>query len=161
VGERLVMDEPRERRPDDLQVSYDWVAGSMPPPHHHEYTIVIGPGCEGSILFRPDYSGLDAPLWTESFVVTEDGLDELYQLMAERGVFTTRWAEVSDGAVGGSLEWLRCTAGAEQWSIPARIEESDRVGEVYSAVRALVPDAVWKGLRERREQYMRDYTEPE
>jgi hypothetical protein len=154
------MSEPRENRPEDFQVRYDWVAGSMPPPHHYEYAILLGPGPEGRVIFRPDYSGSDTPVWTESFIVPDDALDELYSLMVERGVFSTEWAEVRDGRIGGKLEWLKCTAGSAQYSIPSRIEESAAVADVYSAVKALVPEDVWAGLFERREQYGRGYVEP-
>ena len=155
------MTEPRKMRPDDFQVRYEWVAGSMPPPYHYEYTILIGPGPEGQVVFRPDYPGADTPVWTESFVVGDEALGELYSLMSERGVFTTEWSEVRYGTVGGSLEWLRCTAGGEDYSIPCRIEESAAVAAVYDAAKALVPEAVWADLLEQREQYERDYTEPE
>ena len=155
------MAEPRKMRPDDFLVRYEWVAGSMPPPYHYEYTILIGAGPQGQIEFRPDYSGDDTPVWTESFIVGDEALEGLYLLMSEQRVFTTEWAEVRDGTVGGSLEWLRCTAGAEDFSIPSRIEESAAVAAIYEAVKALVPEAVWADLLERREQYERDYTEPE
>src|SRR5687768_17207155 len=41
--------------PADLRVEYDWRAGTMPPPHHYEYTVSIGPGTQGKVVFWPDY----------------------------------------------------------------------------------------------------------
>ncbi len=155
------MTEPEETRQDDFQVRYEWVAGSMPPPFHYEYTILIGPGTEGQVVFRPDYSGGDTPVWTESFVLAEAALEGLYQLMVERGIFSADWVEVRDGSVGGSLEWLRCTAGGEEYAIPSRIEDEAGAADVYAAVKACVPEPIWKDLLRRREQYERDYVEAE
>ena len=155
------MTEPRSGRPDDFRVLYEWVAGSMPPPYHYEYTIDVGPGCEGQIAFRPDYSGPDTPAWTESFTLEGEQLDQLYSLMSERGVFTAQWTEIRDGVVGGSLEWLRCIAAGEDYSVPSRIEESAAMAEVYAVVKALVPEPLWSDLLERRAEYERNYVEPE
>ena len=66
-----------QSRPEDFTLQYDWCAGSMPPPYHYEYTIRIGPDLQGEIVFHPDYPGLGAPEWIESFDVAEESLDVL------------------------------------------------------------------------------------
>jgi hypothetical protein len=128
----------------------------MPPPHHHEYTIYIGPGSKGRVVFAPDYPGPDVPVWTESFAVSGKALDALYELVAAR-VLGREWAKVTDGVVGGSLEWLTGTAGGERFRVPSRIPNPEIVKDVYAAVKALVPEVAWARLRVLREQYEQDY----
>src|SRR5690554_3169233 len=53
--------------PADFQIEYEWHEGSLPPPYHYEYTIRIGPGAQGEIVFLPDYPSDDTPVWTEPF----------------------------------------------------------------------------------------------
>jgi histidine triad (HIT) family protein len=142
----------------DFILQYDWCAGSMPPPYHHEYTIRIGLGLQGEIVFYPDYPGQNTPVWTEPFEVSEEALDELYALVEER-MLNREWMKVEDGAVGGSLEWMSGTVDGKSFRVPSRVEEPEALEPVYDAVKALVPDAIWAKLRAQREQYERDYEE--
>jgi hypothetical protein len=145
-------------RPQDFTIQYDWCAGSMPPPHHYEYTIRIGSGLQGEIVFYPDYPGRDTPVWTEPFEVGEESLNALYTLVAER-VLSRKWVKFEGGAVGGSLEWMSGTADGRRFKVLSRVEEEEVLEPVYAAVKALVPDAIWAKLRAQREQYERDYKE--
>jgi len=145
-------------RPRDFTIQYDWCAGSMPPPHHYEYTIHIGPGLQGEIVFYPDYPGQNTPVWTEPFDVSEESLDALYALVAER-VLSREWVKIEDGAVGGSLAWMSGTVDGQRFRVPSRVEGEDALEPVYVAVKALVPDAIWAKLRAQREQYEQDYEE--
>jgi len=144
-------------RPKDF-IQYDWCAGSMPPPHHYEYTIRIGPGLEGEIVFYPDYPSQGTPVWTEPFEVAEELLDALYVLVEER-VLSREWIKIEDGTVGGSLEWMSGTAGGQRFRVPSRVEEKGALEPVYTAIKALVSDAIWASLRARRKQYGQDYEE--
>ena len=128
----------------------------MPPPYHYEYTIRIGPGLQGEVVFHPDYPGQDTPVWTEPFEVGEEALDALYALVAER-VLGREFAKVEDGTVGGSLEWMSGTAGGEEFRVPTQIEEPEAIEPVYVAIKELVPRDLWDSLLARREQYERDY----
>ena len=153
------MTEPRSGRPNDFSVRYEWVAGSMPPPYHYEYMITIGPGTGGEVVLRPDYSGMDAPEWSESFSVSEEALDGLWDLLGEHDVFGREWTKINDGVVGGSLQWMRGAAGGKEFSIPSRVAES--VVAMYAAVKSIVPEAVMSDLLSRREEYERSYVEPQ
>jgi len=146
-------------RPADLTVRYEWCGATMPPPYHHEYTIHIGPGCSGEIVFVPDYSMHDPPVWVEKLDVAEKDLDEMYALMVKKGVFDKRWTEIQNPPIGGSLEWLEVTALGERFSVPSAIVESKTIKEIYQAIKSLVPDATWSKLRSRREEYMHNYLE--
>jgi hypothetical protein len=145
-------------QPRDFTLQYDWCAGSMPPPYHYEYTIRIGPGPQGEIVFYPDYPGQGTPVWMESFDVAEEPLDTLYALVAER-MLDREWVEIHDRAVGGSLEWMSGTVDGRRFQVPSRVKEEEALKPVYAAVKALVPDAIWAKLRTQREQYERDYEE--
>jgi hypothetical protein len=147
-----------QSRPKGFTLQYDWCAGSMPPPHHYEYTIHVGPGLRGEIVFYPDYPGQDTPVWTEPFDVGREALDALYALVTER-VQDREWVEIDDGTVGGSLEWMSGTADGQHFRIPSRVAEEEALEPVYTAIKALVPDAVWAKLRARHELYERDYEE--
>lgn len=145
-------------RPKDLTLQYDWCAGSMPPPYHYEYTVHIGPGLQGEVVFYPDYPGQGTPVWTEPFDVDQEALDALYALVEER-VLGREGVKIEDGAVGGSLEWMSGTVDGQSFRVPSRVEGEEALEPVYAAIKALVPDATWTQLRARREQYERDYEE--
>src|SRR5689334_8576201 len=63
--------------PVDLALTYEYRAGSMPPPYHDEYTVTIGPGPNGSVVYRPDYPSDTTPTWTVPLTVTVTQLDSL------------------------------------------------------------------------------------
>jgi len=145
------------RHPDDLALRYEWHAGTMPPPYHHEYTIVVGPGQEGGIVYCPDYRADGVPEWHESFAVTAEALDRLYAVMVKAQVFDRRWLAMGRPPVGGDIEWLDVTASGETVRIPAQPEEGEALEPVWQAIRELVPDETWARLRARRKEYMDNY----
>ena len=139
-----------------FSVTYHWVAGSMPPPHHYEYTITLGPGSVGRIAYRPDYAFDGVPVWQEEFALNSEAFEALYGLLAAAEVFTRRWQPVEDGAVGGSLQWLDVDYQGERYAVPSRVRETEELEALYAAIRACVPGMVWDSLRERREKYIED-----
>jgi hypothetical protein len=146
-------------RPDDFQAAYHWAAGSMPPPYHYEYSIFVGPGPQGRIVYRPDYDFEGVPVWEESFPVTDAELEALYTLMAEQGMFTRQWQRQSDPPVGGSSEWLDVTAGGTTYRIPTYVEPRTAANAqaIFGAISALVPQELWTDLDARRAQYEAEY----
>jgi len=72
-------------RPADFAFRYAWREGSLPPPHHYEFTIVVDAGGRGTIVFYPDYLEEGVAPWEEAFLVPPAEMDELYRLMAEAG----------------------------------------------------------------------------
>jgi hypothetical protein len=142
--------------PQDLTLQYDWCAGSMPPPYHYEYTIRIGPGSVGEVVFCPDYPGQDTPVWTEPFEVADEALGALHALVTER-VLGREWVKVEDGPVGGSLEWMSGTMGGEGFRVPTQVDDPEAIEPVYVAIKELVPQDVWDSLMARRERYEREY----
>ena len=146
-------------RPIDFSIQYKWCEGTVPPPYYYEYTIWLGPGSRGRIDFLPDYPMHNPPVWTEPFDVEAEALDRLYALMVEKGVFKRSWTEIDDGRIGGSLEWMRVTVAGKKFTVPSVIEEAGIVKDIYSAIKALVPESIWAKLRAQREQYEQSHLE--
>lgn len=142
----------------DYSLTYEYRAGSMPPPFHHEYTIRLGPHGAGEILYSPDYPNHHPPVWRETFTVPQADWVELCA-MVDKTVLHTTWSPTQRHAVGGSQEWLEVAEGDTRVSVPAQLEERDekKIRTVYDRLRALVPDELWKSLQARREAYEDNY----
>jgi hypothetical protein len=145
--------------PDDFRVRYEWHEGSMPPPHHYEYVIEVGPGLEGMILFMPDYPFEAVPRWTERFHISEEEHRELYSYITHRKLMRARWQRESHPSVGGSLSWCRIEAGGEICEIPSGLggKSEEEAEKLYTRIRDLVPPELWSGLMLRREEYVQNY----
>jgi len=148
-------------RPADLAFRYAWREGSMPPPHHYEYTIAVAADGSGTIVFCPDYPEEGVSSWEESFRVTASQLDELHRLMDEAGVFTRQWGSVEDAPVGGSLEWLEAVADGQTRLVPSTPRDPEPLQPVYALIRRLVPADLWADLERRHQAYQTGYGHPE
>ncbi len=144
---------------DDLVVRYHWQEGSVPPPYHYEYHILLGPGKNGYVVFSPDYPGNDTPEWTEPFTITDVQRAQLIQLVRDNQILTRQWHLLQSPRVGGSLASMEVSAGDLRVSVPSQLADSDAAvaGKIYDAVRALVPQSTWDSLMQRREQYMAEH----
>ncbi|MFC1995770.1 hypothetical protein ACFLVM_02730 [Chloroflexota bacterium] len=145
--------------PEDFVIRYKWTEGSVPPPHHYEYEIHIGPREVGRIIFFPDYPMENPPIWIEEFHLDNVVLDRLYEVMVERGIFVRDWTEIENTAVGGELEWIEGTANKMDFRVPSTIEESEMVQSIYELLKSLVPRGIWTKLMSKRQQYENDYLE--
>ena len=152
---------PMDRRPDDFAVLYEWQEGSLPPPYYYEYRINLQPSGNGEVTMIPDYPSERVPVWTETFTVQIDTLDELYRMMIARGLLTKDWQTQSLPSVGGSREFMTVMAHRKRIAIPARVihEQESQVGAMYSALRTLVPKAIWDKLNTQRGQYVKEHQE--
>ncbi|MEW5930836.1 MAG: hypothetical protein AB1941_25525 [Gemmatimonadota bacterium] len=142
--------------PADFAVRYEWGNGVLPPPHHYDYTVRLGPGAgTGRVEFRPGYDSL--PVWTETFPVSEAQLRSVFAVFMARGVFDRAWGEGRPLA-GGETEWLEATADGRSVTLPSQPRDEDRVAlrEVYAAVRAAVPRGVLAGLVARQERFQQE-----
>jgi hypothetical protein len=138
--------------PNDLTLRYRWCEGSVPPPDHYEYAIEIGHG-GGKIEFCPDYPADGVPVWEEAFEISAGELESVYRLLVAKRILRERWTEIEDSPVGGSMEWMEIMARGRYFRVPALVEESSEVGEVYGVIRGLVPEDVWNKMMERYEGY--------
>ena len=144
--------------PEDFSLKYEWREGSLPPPDHYEYTIYLGPGGEGEIVFYPDYPMYNPPKWSEQFQIDKEAMERLYRLLEGRGIFSRRWTE-TDEATGGALESVKIRAGGREFTVPGGIKEAEDVKEVYRFIRSIVPEKIWDMMMSRRGQFVEDYPE--
>lgn len=141
---------------DAITVDYEWVAGSMPPPNHFRYAITGSTAQDGpgELVFVPGYAFESPPRWVMPFTVDPPAAQALAQLLDRHAVWTRSWRtrdRSRSPAVGGSQRTFRFTNGGAVVSIPEDLESPDRavVDEIEAAVRALVPEALWREVRER------------
>jgi hypothetical protein len=145
-------------RPDDFGVEYEWREGSLPPPYHYTYTVIIKPSGQSEIALTPDYPSITVPKWTEFFEVEEQVLNDLYRVMVENGLFTRKWRQLDMVPVGGSNQTLVVTAQGKLIKVEDYLVSEQQVSAkaMYSAVQALVPKDIWERLQARRQQYMQE-----
>jgi len=141
----------------DFSVRYTWCEGSVPPPHHYEFRIELGPGHQGLITFWPDYPQFDSPEWEIAFTVSRDDLARLYDLLQSTDAFRLAWSTPENMPVGDSLEWLKINLNQQQFSIPSNAEPSEALPSIYKFIRSLVPEEVWTDLNERHQEYVENY----
>ncbi|HYP40790.1 MAG TPA: ABC transporter substrate-binding protein [Chloroflexia bacterium] len=148
-------------RPADFAVEYYWQAGSMPPPYHYEYTISIDSKGGSKIVYWPDYPSDKIESWTEPIAITDSDLDSLYALVASKRLLRNEWSRMDSPPIGGSTQSAEIQAFDTAYKIPSDINEEEEavVGEVYDAIKALVPQATWDKLSAQREQYEKEYAE--
>jgi hypothetical protein len=154
---------PSEMSPkaEDFSIEYKWVEGSVPPPHHSEYTVRIGPGSRGEVVYLPDYPSFDPAVRRENFDVSDDLLSELYTLMEMKEVFSRDWPEMDEHPIGGSREHLAVTANGTRYLVPAFLvpEQAEAIREVYQAIRSAVPESIWSMLKAHQKEYEHRYHE--
>lgn len=140
--------------PAEFAIEYNYSDPTMPPPDHEEYTIRVDEN-GGELEYQPDYPGPETPEWTQSFEVSEREREMLLEIVRETGVLQGEWTRV-DAGTGGSEEWMTVTVGEEMVDVPSKVE-ADGLEELYERITALVPDAAWTTVRDRREDYIEDY----
>jgi len=157
--------------PGGFALTCEWAAGTVPPPYHYEYRIVLRPyeppsdagealypRMQGEITFWPDYPGPDVPVWKEQFSVWIREALRVYALLQDGGFLGTKPPQKDeDVPIGGETVDLKVTAQGRTW----RIRSADLPPEqrtllletVMPAVRKMVPDPVWERLEARRRAY--------
>jgi hypothetical protein len=145
--------------PDDFRVEYEWREGSLPPPYHYEYTVIINRSSRSEIALTPDYPSTGVPKWTEFFEIEEQGLNDLYRVMVENGLFTRKWRQLDAAPVGGSNQTLLVTAQGKHIKVEDYLVSEQQVSAkaMYAAVQALVPREMWRRLQARRQKYMQEH----
>lgn len=147
--------------PSDFHLEYAWREGTVPPPYHYEYRIVLDASGNGEVLFHPDYPSERPPEWSESFAVPVEELQGLYRRIVEEGILDRQWEPIPNGEalIGGELESIQIVENAQHHEIPSAIVDASRVEPVYRFIRSLLPEAIWQSLMDRREAYIRERLE--
>lgn len=148
--------------PDDLLITYEWREGSLPPPYHYEYSIVLRADGNGEVTMVPDYPGEGVPVWSEPFSVERASLDQMYATMVEQGLLSQRWSAEDSPPVGGSSEDMSVVAGGRTITIPSFLPSAQqaRAEAIYAALRAVVPQAIFDDLEARRAAYEAEHANP-
>jgi hypothetical protein len=149
-----------EAAPADFAFEYDWYEGSVAPPWHYSFEIVLGADGSGSVTFWPDYRGSGVPQWTETLTPAPEEIELVYFTMYDEGVFQRAWEEDPEPPVGGSVAGITVVAAGETYEIPFDLRSAaDREAAVvvYGAVEELVPNEVWREFEDRRTDYMDSY----
>lgn len=145
-------------RPGDFSVAYHWENGSLPPPNHYEYTIMIEADGSGQMTLIPDYPGGDVPVWEERFTLSAAQLDALYATLQAHGLMTTDWHQ-QNPPPGSVLYQMSVTTGGQQVGFTAVVgedqEEAARV--IMDAVYTAVPEEVRSKLQAQRLEYIENY----
>ena len=141
-------------RPADFAFTYNWIAGSMPPPYHYEYTLKLSDGVV-AISYLPSYPGGDVPTWTETVTPDPAAVEAVYQQVVQRNVLTRTWKAEARPRVGGTQQNLQVTAAGRSARVPNGIadNDADAIEPVYLAIQALVPQTTWDELDERQRAY--------
>lgn len=142
---------------DDLRVIYDWEEGSLPPPHHYSYRIIVHANGTGQVEFVPGYSFQNSPTWIEPFTVSLADVEMLYGRMNSSKVFSKVWRKRESRAVGGSLSLIDWVANGKTGRIPSTLEQRDQAAydAMVDHIRSLVPPGLWTDLQARRTEFMK------
>jgi hypothetical protein len=146
--------------PPDFAFEYSWYEGSVAPPWHYSFDIVLGPDGAGSVTFWPDYRGSGTPNWTEPLAPAPEEIESVYFTMYDEGVFGRSWEEDPEPPVGGSVAGITVVAGGQTYEIPFDLRSAadrEAVVAVYGAVEELVPNEVWREFEDRRTDYIDSY----
>lgn len=151
---------PLDTRPADFNLVYQWQEGSLPPPYHYEYTITLDADGQGQIVMVPDYAFSNPPTWTETFTVTTVTLDQFYQFLIDKGLFTQNWQAQQNPPVGGSYDSLQVTAHGQHIIIPSFVisSQADAMESMATLIHARVPQNIWDKLDTQREQYAAEHS---
>ncbi len=136
-------------RPEDFRVEYYWNNGTVAPPYHYGYDIIIESAGQSKVVLTCGYPGLlDYPggTYTETIDIQQMDLDELYLQFVKNGLYMQNWRELTPAPGGGSESVVVTVQGRQ-------LHTSSNA--MFSAIRALVPEAIWTKLNDQREEFQR------
>ena len=135
-------------------LTFEFREGSLPPPSHYEYRIVIRGDGSGEIAMTPDYPDADVPVWRETFSLPETTAAQLLQ-DAEAFARSLPAGPDRNPIVGGATASLSLAGrGATVSAAQQPIADDERLQRIHAALRAAVPEAVWAELARRRARYI-------
>lgn len=144
----------------DFSLRYHWSESALPPPYHYEYTIHLGPGSQGLIEFWPDYPNPGTPVWTETFELKDENLEELYVLLQAKELLGERTRQDQDPPPGAPANDLYVTIEGRQIALSSYNtdqNEAEVITQVYEVVKAQVPEPLWAKLKAQYEQYKLEF----
>lgn len=144
-------------RPEDFSLILEWDTGALPPPYHYSYIISISPDFSGAFSFQPGYAPDNSgDLWETTFDLQNSDMDALYETLAEKGVFRSKWS-TGQPLLGGQGTSLMINVGKEKYVIPSvsilARQEREKVEEVIEIIRGYVPKPIWDEMDVRRAEF--------
>jgi len=143
--------------PQDFQLRYEFVSGSVPPPYHYEYVVNIDAKGNGTIIYKPDYAFGNIPNWNEQFIVSADKLELFWKLLEKNKYFKKNWKVPERNPVGGSLVYMEVTANGKKVEISPFTTEKELAEEFRKSAIELVPQNVMDSLAAKRDKYIDEY----
>lgn len=144
----------RSLLPDDFTFTYTWAAGSVPPPGHYEYTIVIGPRDLGVLRFIPDYPAEHVPIWSRSFYPPLSRRILLWRHIEAANWFNKQPPHHEPLPIGGATGTLAITANGHHVAIALAHLPPEESQAWHQRVRAVVPDTIWHDMENARQTYI-------
>ena len=139
-----------------LEIRFEWIAGSMPPPHHYEYTIEINCEGTGKIIYIPDYEFPTVPVWEEQFLVGKEGISKINELIKSHKILKTKIKKKENRSIGGSMKYLTIIFEDESINFPPDMENHEIIDPVCEVIKGLVPGKIYDTLNEKRHNYIKE-----
>ena len=146
--------------PDDFSMAYHWSAGTYPPPHHYEYTILADRENNGRITFWPDYPGPNVPQWEERFLPSLSARISLVNWLRASGLLDNPPLQSAESLLGGETGFLEITAEGNRTEIYLHSLPDEERRELHEVICSVVPDYIWEKFESQRQNYIRQ-TYPE
>ncbi|GEM_PF-3206652 len=144
----------RSLLPDDFALTYEWAAGSVPPPHHDEYTIVVEPPDRGHLLFWPDYPSERVEPWTADFYPDLTARILLHNWAQATGLFDRAQAPPAAPGIGGETGRLDVVAAGRRARLAVHLLPEEERTALHRLIRSLVPGLIWAEMETRRRRYI-------
>jgi hypothetical protein len=141
------------------ELVYHWSTGSLPPPHHYEYSIRLKPTC-GRIEYSPDYPAKGVPVIHREFRINSTEWDRI-TVVINQVRRKLQWDVNEPPRIGGNQEWLDCSFNDGSINILPDLGVEDRkwISSVYDSIRSLVPEEIWSSLENSRTDYYKKRNE--
>lgn len=150
------------RHPSDMNLTFNWNTGSLPPQYHYSYTITIQPDGNGSLDYQPGYEPDEATRWQTEFSLTGKQMDALYGYLIENDLLRTTW-NLGEPLLGGSGTSLVVTADGKEYTVPSisELQPDDRklMEAAIDTIKNLLPQSIWDELDARQEAYEAGFEE--
>ena len=141
-GQKDLCHQGKPILPADFEFRYQMTMGTAPPEDYYEYIIHAAAAGNAEFSFFPE--GGKPFAWRETFQADSSSLESLYRRMANVGGWTRPWHEQPAPPEGGIWRWLEAVANQRIVSIPPWPEDPGNIGQVYKAIRVLVPARIWR-----------------
>lgn len=132
-----------------IDITFAFSAGSMPPPYHDEYEITIH-NQAGEIQYWPDYPGGLTPMWKMPFAVDTSKVSALYQQVKDLLEMTQ--VKVTGITVGGSQQWAHGKVDGMDFVVQPD-QANDAWHKCYENIKLCVPESIWADLAARRSTF--------